>query len=78
MQPASIVQVMSNNVGLPREVNWKGRMVETGIFKEAVAGRDDILKRFLKSELTGFYFAVLKEGEVAAGDPTSLLHRDEH
>ena len=32
-------------------------------------GRDDILKRFLKSKLTGFYFAVLKEGEVAAGDP---------
>ncbi len=41
-------------------------------------GRDDILKRFLKSELTGFYFAVLKEGEVAAGDPIRLLHRDEH
>jgi MOSC domain-containing protein YiiM len=41
-------------------------------------GRDDILKRFLQSELTGFYFAVLKEGEVAAGDPIRLLHRDEH
>src|SRR6266487_592847 len=41
-------------------------------------GRDDILKRFLQSELTGFYFEVLKEGEVAAGDPISLLQRDEH
>ena len=41
-------------------------------------GRDDILKRFLMSGLTGFYFAVLKEGEVAAGDPIRLLHRDEH
>jgi MOSC domain-containing protein YiiM len=41
-------------------------------------GRDDILKRFLQSEMTGFYFAVLKEGEVAAGDPIMLLHRDEH
>jgi len=41
-------------------------------------GRDDILKRFLQSELTGFYFAVLKEGEVAAGDPIRLLYRDEH
>jgi MOSC domain-containing protein YiiM len=41
-------------------------------------GRDDILKRFLQSGLTGFYFAVLKEGEVAAGDPIRLLHRDEH
>src|SRR2546426_4167504 len=41
-------------------------------------GRDDILKRFLQSGMTGFYFAVLKEGEVAAGDSISLLHRDEH
>jgi MOSC domain-containing protein YiiM len=41
-------------------------------------GRDDILKRFLQSGLTGFYFAVLKEGEVAAGDSIRLLHRDEH
>jgi len=41
-------------------------------------GRDDILKRFLQSGLTGFYFAVLKEGEVAAGDPIRLLQRDEH
>jgi MOSC domain-containing protein YiiM len=41
-------------------------------------GRDDILKRFLQSGLTGFYFAVLQEGEVAAGDPIRLLHRDEH
>ena len=41
-------------------------------------GRDDILKRFLQSGLTGFYFAVLKEGEVAAGDQITLLRRDEH
>ncbi len=41
-------------------------------------GRDDILKRFLQSGLTGFYFAVLQEGEVAAGDPMRLLHHDEH
>jgi MOSC domain-containing protein YiiM len=41
-------------------------------------GRDDILKRFLESGLTGFYFAVLQEGEVAAGDPIRLLHRDDH
>ncbi len=32
----------------------------------------------MQSGLTGFYFEVLKEGEVAAGDPISLLHRDEH
>jgi MOSC domain-containing protein YiiM len=174
MQPASEMQVISVNVGQPREVVWKGRTVVTGIFKEAVTGRvavrrlnlegdrqadltvhggpekavyaypaeyypfwreqfpemdlpwgmfgenltitglldetvhigdrlqvgsahlvvtqprlpcyklglkfgrDDILKRFLQSRLTGFYFAVLKEGEVAANDPISLLHRDEH
>jgi MOSC domain-containing protein YiiM len=41
-------------------------------------GRDDIIKRFLKSGKTGFYFAVLEEGEVAAGDSINLLHRDEH
>lgn len=40
-------------------------------------GRDDILKRFLASGLTGFYFAVLEEGEVTAGDPITLLDRDE-
>ena len=174
MQPSSVPQVLSVNVGQPRAVVWKGRTVVTGIFKEPVAGRiavrqlnlegdrqadltvhggpekaiyaypreyypfwreqfpemeitwgmfgenltveglldetvhigdhfqvgtahvvvtqprlpcyklglkfgrDDILKRFLQSKLTGFYFAVLKEGEVAAGEPIKLLHRDEH
>lgn len=174
MQPASVMRVISVNVGLPREIVWKGGKVVTGIFKEAVAGRvvvrrlnldgdrqadltvhggldkaiyaypaeyypywreqfpqmelpwgmfgenltieglldetvhigdyfqvgsahlvvtqprlpcyklgikfgrDDILKRFLVSGLTGFYFAVLKEGEVAAGDPITLIRRDEH
>ncbi len=41
-------------------------------------GRDDILKRFLRSGMTGFYFSVLEEGEVTAGDPIRLLHRDDH
>lgn len=173
MQPSSIMQVISVNVGLPREVIWKGQRVLTGIFKEPVSGhiavrqlnldgdrqadltvhggpnkavyaypaehyhywkeqfprmelpwgmfgenltirglseetvsigdcfqvgsaqlvvkqprlpcyklglkfkRDDILKHFLRSGLTGFYFSVLKEGEVAAGDSISLLQRDE-
>ena len=174
MQPTSLMQVISVNVGQPREVVWKGQTVTTGIFKEAVEGRiavrslnlegdrqadltvhgglekaiyaypadhypfwreqfpemelpwgmfgenltitglledtvhlgdhfqvgsaklmvtqprlpcyklgikfgrDDILKRFLWSGMTGFYFAVLEEGEVAAGDSIRLLHRDEH
>ncbi len=174
MQPASKMQVISVNVGQPREVVWKGQKVLTGIFKEPVEGRiavrrlnlegdrqadltvhggpekaiyvypseyytfwreqfpemdlpwgmfgenltiaglldetvhigdrfqvgsahvmvtqprlpcyklglkfgrDDMLKRFLRSKLTGFYFSVLKEGNVAANDPIRLLHRDEH
>lgn len=31
-------------------------------------GRSDIIRRFLASERTGFYFAVLQEGELGAGD----------
>lgn len=41
-------------------------------------GRSDILKRFLASGRTGFYFSVTKEGEVAAGDRVELIGRDEH
>lgn len=39
-------------------------------------GRPDILRKFLQSRRTGFYFAVLKEGEVKAGDAIELLSRD--
>jgi len=41
-------------------------------------GRVDIIKRFLQSRRTGFYFAVLKEGEVKACDEIELLSRDEN
>ena len=174
MQQHSFMRVVSVNVGLPREVYWKGRIVSTGIFKEPVAGRviarrlnldgdrqadlsvhggpekaiyvyptdyyhawrkklpemdlpwamfgenltveglrddtvhigdqfrigstlvvvtqprlpcyklalkfgrDDILKRFLVSGRTGFYHAVLEEGDVASGDPITLVRRDKH
>ncbi len=40
--------------------------------------REDIIRRFLVSGRTGFYFAVLEEGEVAAGDEIDLLQCDEH
>lgn len=40
--------------------------------------RTDIIKRFLQSGRSGFYFAVLKEGEVTAGDSMELLKRDEY
>ncbi|HEX8154049.1 MAG TPA: MOSC domain-containing protein [Thermoanaerobaculia bacterium] len=32
------MKVLSINVGLPRNVAWRGRVVETAIFKEPVAG----------------------------------------
>jgi len=166
------MKVLSVNVGLPREVTWKGRVVTTGIFKEPVEGRvmmrtlnldgdgqadlsvhggpskavylypaehyeywraelpnvdlpwgafgenlttnglseddvnigdrfrigsaevmvseprmpcyklgvkfrrDDIIKRFLKSRRSGFYFSVLHEGDVGAGDAIELIGRD--
>jgi MOSC domain-containing protein YiiM len=38
-------------------------------------GRADMVKKFLASERTGFYFAVLQEGEVGAGDPIELVEK---
>ncbi len=168
------MQLISVNVGLPREVDWKGKTVTTGIFKEPVTGsvavgklnlagdgqadlsvhggprkaiyaypsehyalwrselpdmeltwgmfgenfttlglaeadvrigdefrvgtarvavteprmpcyklqvrfgRSDILKRLLHSGRTGFYFAVVEEGHVSAGDAIEVLARAEH
>jgi len=165
------MRILSLNVGMPREVRWHGRSVETGIFKEPVAGRvalrtlnldgdgqsdltvhggeykavycypvehyeywrkelgrelpmgmfgenfttqglfekdtylgdrfrvgsaevvvtqprlpcyklgvrfgaDDMVKRFLASGRTGFYLAVMREGEVGAADEISVISRD--
>ena len=168
------MQVISVNVGLPREVVWKGMTVQTGIFKEPVdrpvtisnlnlAGdqqadltvhggaekavyaypaehyaywreklpdvpfswgkfgenlttegltedalcigdrlrvgtavlmvtqprmpcyklalrfdRDDMIKRFLTSRRSGFYFSVVEEGVVQAGSKVEILSRDPH
>jgi len=41
-------------------------------------GRDDIVKRFLKSRRTGFYCAVLREGEIGAGDAIHFVNRTDH
>ena len=41
-------------------------------------GRADMVKRFLHSGRNGFYFAVVKEGEVAAGDSIEPISRDEN
>ena len=42
------MKVLSVNVGLPREVIWRGKSVTTGIYKEPVAGR--VLLRRLNFE----------------------------
>ena len=39
-------------------------------------GRSDIIRKFLQSRRTGFYFAVLKKGNVKAGDKIKLMSRD--
>jgi MOSC domain-containing protein YiiM len=41
-------------------------------------GRPDMVRRFQQSGRTGFYLAVAKEGEVAAGDSFELIARDDH
>ena len=39
--------------------------------------RDDIIERFLRSGRCGFYFAVVEEGEVGAGDKFEFLGRED-
>jgi MOSC domain-containing protein YiiM len=41
-------------------------------------GKPDIVKQFLASGRTGFYFRVLQEGEVEAGDSLELVSRDDN
>ena len=38
--------------------------------------RDDMIRRFLASRRSGFYFRVLDEGDVSAGSPVEILARD--
>jgi MOSC domain-containing protein YiiM len=40
--------------------------------------RADIIKRFLASGRTGFYFSVQSEGEIGAGDELELIERSTH
>ena len=40
--------------------------------------RSDIVKRFLKSERTGFYFSVLREGRVQEGDLIERVRQRSH
>jgi MOSC domain-containing protein YiiM len=39
---------------------------------------DDMVKRFLASRRTGFYFAVVTEGAVGAGDPVVIVEHESH
>ena len=46
-------------------------------YKLGIRFQDDgMVKRFLASGRTGFYFAVMREGEVGAGDEIKVLARD--
>jgi MOSC domain-containing protein YiiM len=38
--------------------------------------RDDMIKRFIASHTSGYYFEVLEEGELAAGAPIEIVDRD--
>ena len=40
--------------------------------------RDDMVRRFLKSRRTGFYCAVLREGDLGAGDTIQFLSHDDN
>jgi MOSC domain-containing protein YiiM len=39
-------------------------------------GADDMVKRFLESGRTGFYFAVAREGDLGAGDEIKVIAKD--
>ncbi len=41
-------------------------------------GRDDMVKRFLNSRVSGIYFSVVQEGEIGVGDEIELVSRDEN
>jgi MOSC domain-containing protein YiiM len=38
--------------------------------------RDDMIKRFIDSHTSGFYFSVVEEGQLAAGSSIELVQRD--
>ncbi len=39
-----MVQLLSVNVGLPRDIEWKGKTVHTAVWKDAVRGRRKVGK----------------------------------
>jgi MOSC domain-containing protein YiiM len=72
-------------IGLPREARSNAKCTAQVVvtqprlpcYKLGVRfGTNDMVKKFLASRRTGFYFAVTREGQVAAGDEVKLLSRD--
>ncbi len=41
-------------------------------------GREDMLKRFIDSDRSGFYVSVIREGDVGKGDRIAIVERAEH
>lgn len=39
IEPTLVPRLLAVNVGLPRDINWRGRTVHTGIWKSAITGR---------------------------------------
>jgi len=48
-----MARLLSVNVGLPRDIEWKGRIVHTGIWKDAVGGRCRVGKLNLEGDGQG-------------------------
>src|SRR5262247_1587071 len=44
------MKLLSVNVGLPREIEWKGKIVRTSIFKAPVPGRIQVAKLNLEGD----------------------------
>ena len=64
------MKIISVNVGLP------GWCCGTANQCPPASSKSDIVKRFLVSERSGFYFSVLKEGEVGVGDELELIEKN--
>jgi MOSC domain-containing protein YiiM len=88
------MNLLSINVGLPREIQWQGKVVRTSIFKSPVSGDVRVSKLNLEgdqqSDLSvhgGVHKAVYAypsehyefwRGQIAAGGSIKVLTRDEH
>jgi MOSC domain-containing protein YiiM len=68
------MRVVSVNCGLPREVEWRGRIVTTGIYKQPVAGR--VALRKLNLEGDGQADLTVHGGEAKAVYCYPLAHYD--